>query len=108
MVSVGGFLEVLLAAFDNGEVNFSPEYAASMLEYLNDGAGEATGDADETVGLLQAELDGLELVALAPAPAVDTNAFVVTKETADELGLATLSDLPRSEEHTSEPQSLMP
>lgn len=94
MVSVGGFREVLLAAFDNGEVNFSPEYAASMLEYLNDGAGAATADADETVGLLQAELDGLELVALEPAPAVDTNAFVVTKETADELGLATLSDLP--------------
>ncbi|MFP5578246.1 MAG: ABC transporter substrate-binding protein [Acidimicrobiia bacterium] len=94
MVSVGGFREVLLAAFDNGEVNFSPEYAASMLEYLNDGAGAATADAEETVGLLQAELDGLELVALEPAPAVDTNAFVVTKETADELGLAALSDLP--------------
>ena len=35
---------------DNGEVNLSAEYAASMLEFLNDGAGEATGDADETVG----------------------------------------------------------
>lgn len=93
-VSVGGFRDVLLAAYDNGEVNFSPEYAASMLEFLNGSAGEATGDADETVELLQARLDGIELVALEPSPAVDTNAFVVTKETSDELGLTKLSDLP--------------
>lgn len=93
-VSVGGFRDVLLAAFDNGEVNLSPEYAASMLEFLNGGAGEATGDAAETVELLQAQLDSMGLVALEPAPAVDTNAFVVTQETADEQGLAALSDLP--------------
>ena len=93
-VSVGGFRDVLLAAYDNGEVNFSPEYAASMLEFLNDGAGEATGDADETVELLQAELESMGLVALEPSPAVDTNAFVVTEATAEELGLTALSDLP--------------
>ncbi len=93
-VSVGGFRDVLLAAFDNGEVNLSPEYAASMLEFLNGNAGEATGDAEETVGLLQAQLDELDLVALTPSPAVDTNAFVVTQETAEAQGLAALSDLP--------------
>lgn len=93
-VSVGGFRDVLLAAFDNGEVNLSPEYAASMLEFLNSNAGEATGDADETVELLQSQLDSMGLVALEPAPAVDTNAFVVTSEVAEAQGLATLSDLP--------------
>lgn len=93
-VSVGGFRDVLLAAFDNGEVNFSPEYAASMLEFLNGGEGEATGDADETVDLLQSQLESIGLVALEPAPAVDTNAFVVTQEVADAQGLASLSDLP--------------
>ena len=93
-VSVGGFRDVLLAAFDNGEVNFSPEYAASMLEFLNGGAGEATGDAAETVELLQAQLDSIGLVALEPAPAIDTNAFVVTQETSEEQGLNALSDLP--------------
>lgn len=93
-VSVGGFRDVLLSAFDAGEVNLSPEYAASMLEFLNGGAGEATGDADETVDLLQEQLDGIDLVALDPSPAVDTNAFVVTEETAEELGLRSLSDLP--------------
>jgi osmoprotectant transport system substrate-binding protein len=85
---------VLLAAFDNGEVNLSPEYAASMLEFLNGNAGEATGDAEETVELLQAQLDEIGLVALEPAPAVDTNAFVVTSETAEAQGLENLSDLP--------------
>ena len=93
-VAVGGFRDVLLAAYDNGEVNLSAEYAAAMLEFLNDGAGEATGDADETVELLQAQLDELGLVALEPAPAVDTNAFVVTSETAEAEGYENISDLP--------------
>ena len=93
-VSVGGYRDVLLAAYDNGEVNFSPEYAASMLEFLNNNAGEATGDAQETVSLLQDQLDAKNLVALDPAPAVDTNAFVITQDTADATGYTKLSDLP--------------
>ncbi len=44
--------------------------------------------------LLQKQLDGIGLVALDPAPAVDTNAFVVTQETSDSEGLTKLSDLP--------------
>ena len=93
-VSVGGFRDVLLGAFDSGDVNMSAEYAASMLEFLNGNAGEATGDAAETVELLQAQLDEIGLVATEPAPAVDTNAFVITQETADAQGFAKLSDLP--------------
>ncbi len=93
-VGVGGFRDVLLGAFDSGDVNLSAEYAASMLEFLNDSAGEATGDADETVGLLQTQLDDLGLVATEPAPAVDTNAFVVTEETSDSEGYTKISDLP--------------
>ena len=92
-VEVGGFRDVLVAAFENDEVNFSPEYAASMLEFLNDFAGEATSDVDETTDLLQEEISELDLVALEPSEAVDTNAFVVTGETSDELGLTAISDL---------------
>ena len=36
--------------------------------------------------LLQSQLESMGLVALEPAPAVDTNAFVVTQETAEEYG----------------------
>ena len=92
--SVGGFRDVLLDAFDSGEVNLSAEYAASMLEFLNEGAGQATSDAEETVTLLQAELDEINLNALEPADARNTNAFVVTSALAEELGLEALSDLP--------------
>lgn len=94
MVAVGGFREILLQAYDSDTVNFSAEYAAAMLEYMNDGAGEATGDADETTELLQGRLDDLDLTALEPSPAVDTNAFVVTAETSESEGYEKLSDLP--------------
>jgi len=91
--SLGGFRDLEIAAFDNGEINFAPEYAASMLEFLNGNAGEATSDATDTTTALQTYLDEKELTALGPSEAVDTNSFVVTQEKADEIGLATLGDL---------------
>ena len=90
---VGGFRDLLFGAFDSGDVNLAPDYVASELEFLNDNAGEATGDVQETFDLLQPRLEERGLVGLEPSEAVDTNAFVVTQETADELGLETLSDL---------------
>ena len=90
---VGGFRDLLFGAFDSGDVNLAPDYVASQLEFLNENAGEATGDVDETFDLLQPRLEDMDLVGLQPSEAVDTNAFVVTQETADELGLESLSDL---------------
>ncbi|MGH9191715.1 MAG: ABC transporter substrate-binding protein, partial [Acidimicrobiales bacterium] len=91
--TVGGFRDLLFGAFDSGDVNLAPDYVASQLEFLNDFAGEATGDVDETFDLLQPRLEEMDLVGLQPSEAIDTNAFVVTQETADELGLESLSDL---------------
>jgi osmoprotectant transport system substrate-binding protein len=93
VAEVGGFRDLLFAAFESGDVNLAPDYVASQLEFLNDGAGEATSDVDETFALLEPLLAERDLVGLTPSDAVDTNAFVVTQETADELGLETLSDL---------------
>lgn len=90
---VGGFRDLELAAFDAGDINLAPEYAASMLEDLNGGAGQATGDAEETTDMLNELLDDIGLVALEPSDAVDTNAFVITSETSESLGIRTLSDL---------------
>lgn len=91
-VSIGGFRDVLLDAYGNGEVNFSAEYAASMVQYM---AGEgATSDVGETVANLNTELEGRDLRALTPADAINTNAFVVTQEFADSEGITALSDLP--------------
>lgn len=91
--TLGGYRDLEVAAFDDGTVNFAPEYAASMLEFLNEKAGEASGDVEATVEKLKERLEAKDLVALEVADAVDTNGFAVTKAKADELGLKTLSDL---------------
>lgn len=91
--SLGGFRDLELGAFASGDINLAPEYAASMLEFLNGNAGQATGDKTTTTDLLNDQLVDLDLVALAPSDAVDTNAFVVTGDTATKLGITTLSDL---------------
>ncbi|MEY2418069.1 MAG: osmoprotectant transport system substrate-binding protein [Actinomycetota bacterium] len=94
-LGASAYRKVELEAFKAGTINFAPEYAASMLEELNSKKGEATGDAKATTDKLNTYLPtvGSGLVALEPSDAVDTNAFVVTKKTADDLGLTSLSDL---------------
>jgi len=94
---LGGFRDLEVSAFESGDINFAPEYAASMLEFLNGDETEATGDVDETLGFLEPRLEEISLVALAASDAVDTNSFVVTQETSDELGLTSLSDLAGNE-----------
>jgi osmoprotectant transport system substrate-binding protein len=90
---LGGFRDLVYTAFDSGDINFTPEYAASALEFLNENAGEATPDAGETTAALQAHLTELGLVALAPSPAVDSNSFVVSAETAASMESPTVSAL---------------
>jgi osmoprotectant transport system substrate-binding protein len=96
--SLGGYRDIELGAFAAGEINFAGEYVASMLNFLNDsspieGVGGATSDVQTSLAFLQQQLGALGLEALEPAPGVNTNAFVVTAETAETLGLAKLSDL---------------
>jgi osmoprotectant transport system substrate-binding protein len=91
--ALGGFRDLELAAFESGDINLAPEYAASMLEFLNEQAGEATSDAAETTELLNGRLADLGLVALTPSEAVDTNSFVVTSEAAEANGWTTISSL---------------
>jgi osmoprotectant transport system substrate-binding protein len=90
---VGGFRDVSFAAFESGDINMTAEYAASALEFLNEFAGEASNDADATVEALKPRLEEKDIVAYDYAPAVDTNSFVVTQETADEFGLESIADL---------------
>jgi osmoprotectant transport system substrate-binding protein len=90
---LGGFRDIVYSAFEGGEIDMTLEYAASALEFLNEQAGEATPDAGATTEALQGYLEDKDLVAFEPSPAVDSNAFVVTRETADEYGLETISDL---------------
>jgi osmoprotectant transport system substrate-binding protein len=88
-----GNREVVFPALESGEIDILAEYAATVLEFVNEGAGEATADAQETVEALRLRLEPLGLTALEPAEATDQNGFVVTQETADQYGLSKISDL---------------
>ena len=88
-----GSREVYFAALEKGEINFFPEYAATVLEFVNKGAGEATSDADATVKKLNERLAPKNLTAFTASPAQDQNGFAVTKATADREGFKKISDL---------------
>jgi len=88
-----GTREVVAPALKNGDIDLYPGYAATDLEYWNNKAGEATGDAAATTAKLNSHLQSQGLVALNPSPAVDQNAFAVTKETQQKYNLSKLSEL---------------
>ena len=88
-----GAREVVFPALEKGDIDVLVEYAATALEYVNKGAGEATTDAAATVAKLNERLAPLGLVALDPSPATDQNGFAVTSDTASQYSLTNLSDL---------------
>lgn len=86
--------EVTWAAMQAGtDINMMPEYIGSLLETINGNAGEASGDADATAAALVARLAPLDMSVLGHTTGVDTNAFVVTRDTATANSLTTISDL---------------
>jgi osmoprotectant transport system substrate-binding protein len=88
-----GAREVVFPSLEEGDLDLVAEYVGSLIEYLNEGAGEATNDVDESLEILQGYLGDRGLEALTPSEAVDSNALAVTQETADQYGLTTISDL---------------
>jgi len=88
-----GNREIVFPALENGEIQVLAEYAATALEYVNGGAGEATTDATATVAKLNEHLATMGLKALDPATATDQNGFVVTQDTASKYNLVKISDL---------------
>ena len=88
-----GTRKVVAPALQSGQIDIYPGYAASELEYYNNGAGEATADPAATTAKLNTYLAKLNAEALTPSQAFDGNAYAVTKATADKYNLKTLSDL---------------
>jgi osmoprotectant transport system substrate-binding protein len=88
-----GTREVVAPALESGQIDIYPGYAATDLEFYNKSAGEANGDAVATTAKLNSHLQPLGLLALDPSPAVDQNAFAVTKATQAKDNLTKLSDL---------------
>jgi len=90
---LGAYREAEISALRSGDINMAVEYAASLLEHLNGGAGEASADVLSTFTVLEERLatDGLQL--LSSAPAQNTNVFVMQSERASALEITRLSDL---------------
>ncbi len=84
--------EVRLPAMEKGDIDIAPEYLASLLSVL-DPQSTPTSDPQEVATELEPLLSEMGLETLEPSNVVDTNAFVVTQETADEFGLTNVSDL---------------
>ena len=79
-------------ALFSGEIDMKPEYLGFELPEL-DPEADTTGNAEEIAALLAPLLEAKGVKLLEHSPANSTNAFVVTHETADSLGVSTMSDL---------------
>ena len=88
-----GKRQVIQPALLQGQIGSYPAYAASELEFVNNNAGEASSDTQQTASKLRERYAAKGVTVLDPAPAIDVNAFAVTKATADKYKLKTISDL---------------
>ena len=90
-----GNRELYLPALERGELQVHPEYLATVTEHLDgDEANQvASNDVDATYEALQPLAEEAGLVFGEPSEAANQNAFAVTQEFADELGVSTLSEL---------------
>lgn len=84
--------EVLQPAIEGGDIDLAPEYLSSLLLFL-DPEAEASGDPEAVREQLEPLVEEHGQTLLESSEANDTNALVVTQETADEFGLTTTSDL---------------
>jgi glycine betaine/choline ABC-type transport system substrate-binding protein len=85
-----GSREKYLPALEQGSLDLFPEYNGTLLTFL-DPKATATTTADVDAALAKALPDNLE--ALNSAEAQDSDAIVVTQETASKFGLKTIGDL---------------
>jgi osmoprotectant transport system substrate-binding protein len=87
---------VVAPAIESGQIDLQPEYIGSRLTYeiaTNGFTGPgASGDSAANATNLQTALTAKNLTALNYTPGIDTNAFVVRQDTADQFGLVNMSD----------------
>jgi osmoprotectant transport system substrate-binding protein len=91
-----GSRELYLQALQEGtEIQVFPEYLATVTEFLegDEATQVASGDVQETLAALQPLAEAAGLAFGEPSDAVDQNAFAVTQEFADQVGVSTLSEL---------------
>ena len=87
-----GNREIVFPAIDSGQIDMYPEYLATMLAFVTR-ENKATADAVQTYRLLQEALQPRAITVLDFAPAINTNGFVVTRQTAERRNLSKMTDL---------------
>jgi osmoprotectant transport system substrate-binding protein len=80
------------AALFSGHIDLKPEYLASEAT-AQDANAQVSGDPANNATILKGLLAKKGVNVLDYSPAIDTNVFVVTKETASKYSLSTVSDL---------------
>jgi osmoprotectant transport system substrate-binding protein len=91
-IGLGG-RKVTAPALESGQIDLKPEYIGSGLAYYD--PTKPTGDPAANQAALQTILNGKGggITVLNYTPAQDQNAFVVRKDTADQLKLTKMSDV---------------
>ena len=87
-----GAREIVAPALEAGEIDLYPEYLGSYTLFV-DGTATVPSDPQAAAEQLRELLADRGVTVLEPAPAEDRNGLVVTRETADQFGLVTTSDL---------------
>jgi osmoprotectant transport system substrate-binding protein len=83
-----------LAAVKGGEISAYPEYTGTaLLSFFDKQADELPKDPQAAFEEAKAGFEAEGLTAFPPTPFTSSNEVAVTQETADELGLTTISDL---------------
>jgi osmoprotectant transport system substrate-binding protein len=89
-----GTRDIVVPAIEKGQIDLEPDYAASLLGYLEDGKIlPAAGLISTAVPADQKALASFGVTVLPATKALDTNVFVVTKATASKDHLTTVSSL---------------
>ena len=85
-----GERDVVRGAFDSGDIDLAPDYIGGLASLLG---AEVSSDADATHAAMIEALAAEGQTALDYSPGTDADGFVVRQETADELDIATMTDL---------------
>lgn len=89
-----GTRAIVVPAIEHGQINLEPDYAASLLGFLHGGNPQPAGTNISTaIPADQRALASFGVTVLPASKALDTNVFAVTKATASQYHLTTLSSL---------------
>jgi osmoprotectant transport system substrate-binding protein len=88
-----GARQEVVPALEAGAIDIEPDYAGTLLLYLNTHAGKTANQLSTAIPALKTLLGKKGATVLNAAPALDTNVFAVTSATASKYHLTTLSSL---------------